>query len=396
MGNLAHRDSLIQRHNEMSANIVGFCRFLRAQGFLIGPSEESDALKAMTLLPLRTPETLRDLLKTVLVKHHRQLVQFDRLYRDYWKQLEKAVDSKVKEEAEETAPRPKPPAKNKQASLEALKSWLYGKNSEETMEIATYSPGEVLTQKDFSTFSEEELEEVKRLVQILAKSLANRYNRRYRKSKRLASVDLRNTMRQAMRKGGEIQQLYYRKRRQQKLKLVLLCDVSKSMDLYSRFLIQFSYAFQMTYQKIETFVFSTSLQRITEELRYQAFSEALDALSSQVKNWSGGTQIGASLHRFLEDYAHKILDRHTLVLIMSDGWDTGDTSLLANSMRNIHRRAGLVVWLNPLAGNPNYEPSVQGMQAALPYVDIFAPAHNVESLEKVLKDLKPRQHKKRS
>ncbi|MDR7393521.1 MAG: VWA domain-containing protein, partial [Armatimonadota bacterium] len=162
----------------------------------------------------------------------------------------------------------------------------------------------------------------------------------------------------------------------------LLCDVSGSMDVYSRFLIQFVYALQDALGRVESFVFSTSLTRVTEELRTRSLRAALDRLSQRVPNWSGGTKIGSSLRQFLDRYGG-LLDRHTVVLIVSDGWDTGEVEVLRRAMQEIRSRAARVIWLNPLLGSPGYQPLTRGMQAALPYVHVFASAHNADSLREL-------------
>lgn len=151
------------------------------------------------------------------------------------------------------------------------------------------------------------------------------------------------------------------------------------MDLYSQFLLQFSYAFQQNYRRIETFTFSTDLQRITPLLRGLDFQTALEGLQQQPLGWSGGTRIGVSLASLCQNY-RRLLTRQTIVIILSDGMDTGEIDLLSMSMHTIHRRVARVIWLNPLAGRPGYTPSARGMEAALPYIDVFASAHNVDSL----------------
>jgi len=159
---------------------------------------------------------------------------------------------------------------------------------------------------------------------------------------------------------------------------VLLCDVSGSMDLYSRFLLQFLYALQNAFGRVETFTFATRLTRVTDILRGPSYRHALRRLSD-VRDFSGGTRIGESLADFNRQWGH-LLDRHTVVVLLSDGWDTGEPEELATELIKIKRRAGRVVWLNPLLGNPSYEPLTRGMAAALPVVDHFAAAHNLASL----------------
>ena len=168
---------------------------------------------------------------------------------------------------------------------------------------------------------------------------------------------------------------------------MLLCDVSKSMDPYSRFLIQFIYAFQSVYRRIDTFVFGTSLHRITDILRDEELSNALDYLSGTVKDWSGGTKIGASLEQFVSNYGIKLVDSQTVVLLISDGWDTGEVDLLENNMQYLHKNSRYVLWLNPLKGSPGFQPTTRGMQAALPYIDFFASAHNIISLRNLVRQL---------
>lgn len=348
---------------------------------MLGPAEEVDALLALTVLPMEDREQFRLALRSVLTRSLLHQRKFDDLYEEYWAYVERGVDSKVRNKE---TPQSKAKKKQQKPSLQALKSWLYGNKQEEEAELAVYSPVEVLGRKDFGAFSDEEMEEVMKLIAIMARNLASSYSRRFLATHRPGQFDLKRTIRLNLRRGGEIAELGFRKRKMRKLRMVLLCDVSKSMDLYSRFLIQFIYAFQKGFRQIETFVFSTALHRITEELRTYDFSLAMEALADKVPDWSGGTQIGTSFQTFVNDYGSRLLDPDTVVLIMSDGWDMGEDEVLGESMRSIQRKSGKVIWLNPLAGNASFEPTVKGMQAAWPYIDVFAPAHNVESLRNVI------------
>ena len=186
-------------------------------------------------------------------------------------------------------------------------------------------------------------------------------------------------MRRNLRYGGDVLDLVWRRRKIRKASLVLLCDVSGSMDIYSRFLVQFIYALQGALSHVESFLFSTSLTRVTDVLGRRDIREALRDASERVPDWSGGTKIGASLRQFNEAYG-RLVDGRTIVVICSDGWDTGDLEVLESAMRTLHARAGRVIWLNPLLGSPGYEPVTQGMSVALPYVDVFASAHNLSGL----------------
>jgi hypothetical protein len=174
--------------------------------------------------------------------------------------------------------------------------------------------------------------------------------------------------------------LVHRKKRIKKTRVVLLCDVSGSMDCYSRFLIQFMYGLQNELWGVETFVFSTSLSRITHLIRTKDIVNALEKISGSILGWSGGTNIGRSLHTFNRNFAPSMVTHRTVVVIISDGWDRGDVSLLEREMQDLKRRAKKIIWLNPLLASENYEPLCKGMQAALPYLDLFLSVHNVNSL----------------
>jgi uncharacterized protein with von Willebrand factor type A (vWA) domain len=179
--------------------------------------------------------------------------------------------------------------------------------------------------------------------------------------------------------------IMHRRPKRNRVKLLMLCDVSKSMELYAAFLLQFLYAFQQVYLRMETFTFSTSLQRITPILKQKHFGDALELLSNENEGWNSGTRIGESLNTFVNDYSNKLVDSKTIVIILSDGWDTGNIDMLKKSMQLIHTKAKKVIWLNPLAGYAAYRPEVAGMKAAMPYIDIFAPVYNVDSLRKLSK-----------
>jgi uncharacterized protein len=381
---------LIKRHTALSANIVAFCRYLRTEGFAIAAPEEADALKSIEILePYGNSETLRLALKTVLTRSQLQNERFDELYNYYWKQVEKATDSKIAEQENSNGKQQQAP-KSQDPQFQALKDWLYGaQKSDEEIDLYTYSAAETLVKKDFSHLSEDEIKEIYDIIKMIARRLARQQNRRWTKNKN-GKLDIRRTLRQNMRRGGEMLEILRMKKRKQRIQLVLLCDVSKSMELYSRFLIQFAFAFQLVFRRIETFVFSTSLVKISEILRAspdysggQSFDKILKDLSENVHNWSGGTRIGDSLKDFVENYSAKDLNSKTIVLIMSDGWDTGDLDVLQENMAFIHKKASKVIWLNPLAGNITYEPTTEGMKIAMPYVDVFSAGHNVDSLKQL-------------
>ncbi|HSF03321.1 MAG TPA: VWA domain-containing protein, partial [Solirubrobacterales bacterium] len=276
--------------------------------------------------------------------------------------------------------------KAKDAALDFAEWTDFAEGEGEPVGLPGVSDLETTLGKDFSVFSAAELEDVERLARELARRLATRKSRRLKPSPRRGRVDLRRTMRLSLTRGEPIE-LARRARKILKTNLVVLCDVSGSMDLYSRLLLQFLYALQNQLGRMETFVFSTRLHRITDELRARAYGAALAQLEG-VKDWSGGTKIGECLQAFVRDW-RRLLERDTVTIILSDGWDTGDPAVLSDAMRAIHRKSGKVIWLNPLLGSPDYQPLTQGMMAALPHVDAFLPAHNLESLRALARHLKP-------
>lgn len=370
----------MERQTSLSKNIVQFCRFLRTKGFGLSVEEERTALNALQFIDYSNKDVFRRALKAVCCRSKQQLQEFDGLFKQYWKEVGEAVDSKLKSQQQPTA---KPTVKD--ASFKSLKAWLNGNRSEELEEVASYSLCESLSKKNFADVPDDEIEELMRNIKALSRRLAAHINRRYEKDNRVNLPDLRRTLRKNMRRGGELVELAFRKPKRNRTKLVVICDVSRSMELYAAFLLQFMYAFQQVYKRVETFAFSTSLQHITQLLKQNDFHAAMHLLSAENEGWSGGTRIGKSLHAFVKDYAIKFLDKKTMVIIMSDGWDTGDLDLLQESMEIIHNRSKKVIWLNPLAGYTDYKPHVAGMKAALPFINVFAPVHNAESLRSLSK-----------
>jgi len=378
-----------KHQTELSGNIVLLCRFLRKKSFNLTATEEADSLKAISYLPIHSEDYFKDALRSVLTKSKFQQTKFNEYYHEFKDQLKKASNSKIKELPEE---KEKEKPKNKAEQFEALKDWLNLNPSEEEKEIAAFSDIEVLTKKNFLDLSEDELRLMISVLQKLARKMAHQKSRLRKKSKRRQQLDLKQTIRQNMRKGGEIQQLVFSERKDRKLKLVLLCDVSRSMDLYSRFFIHLIYAFQNAYDKIETLVFSTALHRVSEILDNNDFLKAFKTISERVPQWSGGTTIGSCLQDFTQNYGHGMLDKKTIVLILSDGWDTGKPEVMKEAMKTIYKKSKKVIWLNPLAGNPDFSPESIGMQTALPYIDVLASAHNLESLKHVLQQLRSKRN----
>ena len=371
--------------------VVAFVALLRRDSLPITPLQTLEAVRALDHLDLGDRDELRRGLCAVFVTRPEEAPIFDRCFEAFWRARSEA------DAVAEALAGPGLPEHGQEPALEsqgarrerlALEGWGEEGQEEETGEplgVPAASELEAVASRDFSTFSADQLDELLRLTVQIARRLARRVSRRRRPVRRRGRVDLRRTLRANLTR-GEIIELRYRQRKRRKVRLVLLCDVSGSMDLYSRFLLQFLFALQHVFARVETFTFSVRLTRVTDVLRARSYREVLRRLQ-EVRDWSGGTKIGESLGEFNRYWSH-LVDRRTIVIVLSDGWDTGDPDVLATELLRIKRRAGRVIWLNPLLGNPSYEPLTRGMAAALPLVDHFAAAHNLAAL----RDLTDRLH----
>jgi len=188
-----------------------------------------------------------------------------------------------------------------------------------------------------------------------------------------------------MRYGGELIELTFRETKMKKRPLVLICDISGSMERYTRLLLQFVHTLENSLDKVESFVFGTRLTRITRLLRRKDIDDALDDVAKVVQDWGGGTRIGESLHFFNYEWSRRVLNQGAIVIVISDGWDRGEPELLRDAMSHLQRNCFRLIWLNPLLGTTGYQPLTRGMQAALPYCDDFLPANNLASLQALAK-----------
>jgi hypothetical protein len=237
-----------------------------------------------------------------------------------------------------------------------------------------------LKKVDFSEVPCDDLAALEELSLRLLRRLSLRRSRRLTISTLADRVDLRRSIRRSIMHGGEPIVLAYKGRRPRRNKIVILLDISGSMNFYSLFLVRFAFVLQSRFERVNTFLFSTDVVEITDLLHTRDLQEALRRLSQRAAGWSGGTKIGESLLQFNQLHGRKLLSSDTIFLILSDGWDTGEPELLAAQLRVARRRVQRIIWLNPLLGLKDYRPVTRGMAAALPYVDVFAPAHNLESL----------------
>ncbi len=381
----------VRSQHNLRDHMVVFCRALREAGIPVGPAAAIDALQVLQRIALTDRQRVRQTLQMIFAKHPEEIQIFQRVFKQYWDiQLHAAETKEVPEDLSLEAP----PDDHSLNTAPFLKKWFENAGTpvaDSEVHLPGYSPMRVVMEKDFAHFSATEQAEILALVRRLARRLAVQFSRRMRTTHRQLQLDFRKTLRRNLRRGGEMLQLQFKERTRRRLKLVVLCDVSKSMDLYAQFLLQFLLAFATVYHRTEIFVFSTSLAQLSSAIREFQLHRDLRKVFAEFREWSGGTRIGESFQQFVRTYGDR-LDSRTVVLILSDGWDTGDITLLKESMATIHRKSAWVIWLNPLMGFTQYRPETRGMQAALPFIDVLAPVHNLESLRQLVEQLLPVAH----
>jgi uncharacterized protein with von Willebrand factor type A (vWA) domain len=355
--------------------IVDFCRYTRAMGFSAGVTETLDSLRAIEALATDDPEIFKAALRTEMCSSKEEWTSFDRLFEEFW-------SGKPAQSSDEAA---RDRHARSVTELYTRSPLFGGRPSEALVEEEGSATGgatvlERIRKTDFSQIPQADQAVLEELAERLLKQMSLRLSRRLRVAEESGQVDLRRTIRKSIGCGGELLDLQYKVRKTQQVRMVILLDVSGSMNLYSLFLVRFAHALQKHFKRADTFIFSTSLHQITGELRTSNLADALASLSQTPTSWSAGTKIGESLGEYNRLCSHKPTPRDTVALILSDGWDTGEPEKLAAELCALKRRVRKVVWLNPLLGLSDYRPLTRGMAAALPHVDVFAPAHSLESL----------------
>ena len=358
-------------------SIVDFCRFAQANGLTVGVKESLTSLEVAKAVGVADRPTFKAALRSVLCSSKPDWDLFEELFENFWsgeysargaQRIKLTVSGKPLESHREKALAVPIPGKIETSEGQEGKSVL-GAALQERLKQADFS--EITTAAD--------LADLELIALRMLRQMSLRLSRRLKASKLRGPVDLRRTIRLSISRGGDPIYLSFRNKRLQQLRLLILLDVSGSMNPHSLFLVRFAYALQKYFKRADTFLFSTRLTDITPALRTRNLRDALHAVSEQGADWSGGTKIGESLREFV--FAHgRLLTRNTLFLVLSDGWDTGEPEQLAAELSEIKRRVRKVLWLNPLLGMEGYEPVTRGMSAALPYIDVFAPAHNLQSL----------------
>ena len=372
-----------EQTGHLGRNMVLFARLLRVGGLDVTPPQMGDWLEALERINVRSKPDFKSASRAILVRRYEDLGWFESAFELFWQ----ARDPRELEQLELGLMLQKQTQKRQRGALHSLSSG--GQEDDgEPQPLAAWSDRERLRSKDFAQLSAEETQEIKKLISGMQLRLETRKSRRQARSSRGRSYDLRRTFRRNLGR-DELLELARRKRQKRRRPLVVLCDVSGSMDPYARLLLHFVYAISHCraqdrgLAKVEAFAFGTRLTRLTRDLRSHDVDGALERASARIQDWGGGTRTGEALKSFNYDWSRRVLGRGAVVLIISDGWDRGDTDLLGLEMRRLHSSCHRLLWLNPLLGSPDYQPLTRGMQAALPHIDDFLPVHSLESLEQL-------------
>jgi uncharacterized protein with von Willebrand factor type A (vWA) domain len=376
----AEREPMLHR-------LIRFERALHRAGVSANPTKLIDLCRSFEFIDISNRMDFYAAARTIFVSRYDDLITFDRIFFEFWTLVERTPNTDMGAgEAE---------GDDDEEGLEQEQSERSAGEEEEEAEAddeeptqTGYSAQEVLINKNIGQMSNEEIERARDIMAELVSVLATVRSRRSAATPRGSRLDLRRILRKNLVYGQDGVELVYRRRKIKKLKLMLLCDVSGSMERYSNFLIQFIYALRRELPAVDVGVFATQLTIITDLLDDRNVGESLNRVSKSASDWGGGTDIGASLQEFNVHYAREMLRSKTVMVILSDGWDRGDATQMHRELERIHRRVHKLIWLNPLLGTTGYEPLCRGIRTALPYMDYFLPAHNLESLAQLAKTLR--------
>jgi len=381
----------------LSDNVMHFARVLRAAGIPVGPDRVIDALRALEVAGLRSRDDFYWTLASLFLDRREQFELFDQAFHVFWRNprlLERALslltphiegqgaeDKKQKELAsrlqDQLAPRQRSGFDNRDQSTPEV----------ELDATLTHSDRERLQKADFETMTNTELAQAKQLIARLRLPIPEIRTRRLRPNPRGARIDLRDSLRAAVRHGSDSIPLKRRSRQFRHPPMVILCDISGSMSRYSRMFLHFLHAITNDRDRVYTFLFGTRLTNITRHLRHRDVDMALDAATRAVEDWSGGTRIGASLAEFNLRWSRRVLGQNAVVLLISDGLDRDAGRDLTDAMERLRKSCRQLLWLNPLLRFDAFKPVALGVQLMLPHVDAFLPAHNIESLADLAKAL---------
>ncbi len=375
------------RHGNLLHNLILFGRLLRALGLDINPGRMIDLVQALDFVEIGRKADFFYTVRGLLVHDQDDLPLFDQAFDLFWRRPKgegvnfgALLDIRAAGQEESEEPIITPPLLDEEPAAASDEDGE--EDLREILEITrTYSSRELLRTKDFSELTQTEMQAIKQVMSQMVWQLGLRKTRR-RKTGDGRSYDLRRSLRKNLRYGGEVLEWPRRQYKYKPRPLIVIADISGSMEQYTRMLLHFVYTLaEGLDQSVESFVFSTRLTRVTRQLQGKDVDRALQEVGQHVHDWAGGTRIGESLKTFNFEWGRRVLGRGAVVLLISDGWDRGDPDLLRQEMARLKRSCYRLIWLNPLLGSENYEPLTRGIQAALPAIDDFLPVHNLASLE---------------
>lgn len=362
-----------------SVDVVGLGRALRSAGLAIGLDQEQAFGHALAALPRLDRRAIYLSARVTLVTRHEDHPIFDDEFARWFGDDSEGTPAKM----------PMAPRHDRAFVKTALGSFMAQKATAEDPdvpvpdEVKVASPGELLQRKDFALLTDVEREAVAKLLRTLRLDLAMRRSLRWVRARRGSRLDLARAVRDAGRHRGVVMTLPRKARKLKRRPLVVLADISGSMELYARILLQFLHGVTQRHAGTETFVFGTRLTRITPQLQLRSVDAALDQAAREIVDFAGGTRIADCLHAFDRQHARRVIRRGAVVLIISDGWETGEPAQLAAEVARIAARAHRVIWLNPLAGRTGFAPTAGGMAAVLPHLDELLPIHDLRSIHEL-------------
>ena len=381
--------------NKLAPNIMHFGRILRTAGLPIGPGKIIDATLAVMAVGIQSRSDFYWALHAVFVNRRDQHELFDQAFHIFWKNpklLERMMGILLPsiDGGEEPVPEDQPLRRLQEALSQQQENECDSEEEEEQEEeieldaVMTVSERELLQTMDFEEMSADEIEAAKRAISHMRLPITEIPTRRYQASNRQARVDMRATMRAALRSGGDSIPLKFRKRRTRPPPLVILCDISGSMSRYTRMFLHFMHAVTNDRDRVHTFLFGTRLTNVTRYLRHKDIDLAIEQVTVAVEDWSGGTRIGESLSDFNRFWSRRVLGQGAIVILISDGLDRDAGRGLNMEIERLHKSCRRLIWLNPLLRFDGFRPKSQGIQAILPSVDEFRPVHNLSSLEELI------------
>jgi uncharacterized protein with von Willebrand factor type A (vWA) domain len=373
----------------LTRRVIEFIRHARNNNFRVGIAEQVDALKVAEYCYISDKYAFKLGLKALICSNEDDWKKFDEVFNAYWlssntKQFVQANQSPAAKKKSPEPQKQQSEGDRKQTPKPSSADTAAEQEGEDVPEASGTKEGASsranLAKEDFNSIKDpDEMRKMERLIERLAKQMKKRISRRYQYQANKGKIDLRRTIRKSLRYGGTPLELCKKRLKPQTPKLIIIVDVSRSMAMYSFLFLRFARGLINVFKDVQAYAYNTQLLPITNALKQTDLMRVRNSLTMMSDDWSGGTKIGESLHKLNQQYGQSV-NKRSLVMIVSDGLDAGPSEALTGEMQILKRRCRKIVWLNPLLGHNGYEPIAAGMAAALPFVDLFAPANNLESL----------------